>query len=79
MILYDKPFQAPSFDAVLEWDVEVLGFPPTAHLQTSTPPRAGAVPRPSQADSDTNISISQSVAEYQGRLHTNEQKWKLAE
>jgi hypothetical protein len=32
VILHDKPFQAPSFNAVLEWDVEVLGFPPTAHL-----------------------------------------------
>jgi hypothetical protein len=38
-----------------------------------------AVPRPSQADSDTSISTSQNVAEYQGRLHTNEQKQKLAE
>jgi hypothetical protein len=32
VILYDKPFQVPSFDAVLEWDVEVLGLPPTTHL-----------------------------------------------
>jgi hypothetical protein len=37
VILHDRPFQVPSFDAVLEWDVEVLGFPPTAHLQTRTP------------------------------------------
>jgi hypothetical protein len=37
VILYDKPFQAPSFDVVLEWDVEILGFPPTTHLQTRTP------------------------------------------
>jgi hypothetical protein len=37
VILHDKPFQASSFDAVLEWDVEVLGFPPMAHLQTRTP------------------------------------------
>jgi hypothetical protein len=36
MILYNKPFQVPSFDAVLEWDVEVLCLPPTAHLQTRT-------------------------------------------
>jgi hypothetical protein len=36
VILYNKPFQAPSFDAVLEWDVEVLCIPPTAHLQTRT-------------------------------------------
>jgi hypothetical protein len=38
-----------------------------------------AVPRPSQADSDPSISPSQNVAESQGRLHTNEQKQKLAE
>jgi hypothetical protein len=37
VILYDKPFQAPAFDAVLEWNVEVLGLPPMAHLQTCTP------------------------------------------
>jgi hypothetical protein len=79
VILHDKPFQAPSFDAVLEWDVEVLGFPPTAHLQTRTPHELVLSPQPSQADNDTNTSISQSVAEYQGRLRTNEQKRKLAE
>jgi hypothetical protein len=79
MILYDKPFQAPAFDVVLEWNVEVLGLPPTAHLQTCTPPRAGAALLPSQDDSDTSISTSQNVAKYQGRLHTDEQKWKLAE
>jgi hypothetical protein len=64
VILHDKPFQAPSFDVVLEWDVEVLDFPPAAHLQTSTPPQAGAAPRPFQADSDTSTSIVRSVAEY---------------
>jgi hypothetical protein len=37
VILYDKPFQALAFDAILEWNVEVLGLPPTAHLQTCTP------------------------------------------
>jgi hypothetical protein len=36
MIFYNKPLQAPSFDAVLEWDVEVFCLPPTAHLQTRT-------------------------------------------
>ena len=36
MIFYNEPLQAPSFDAVLEWDVEVLCLPPTAHLQTRT-------------------------------------------
>jgi hypothetical protein len=36
VILYNKPFQAPSFDVVLEWDVEVLCIPPTVHLQTRT-------------------------------------------
>jgi hypothetical protein len=36
MILYNKPFQTPSFDVVLKWDVEVLCLPPTAHLQTRT-------------------------------------------
>jgi hypothetical protein len=33
MILHDKPFQAPSLDAVLEGDVEVISFPSAAHLQ----------------------------------------------
>jgi hypothetical protein len=37
MILHDEPFQAPSLDAVLEWDVEVVGLPPTAHLQARAP------------------------------------------
>jgi hypothetical protein len=37
VVLHDKPLQAPSFDAVLEWDVEVVGLPPTAHLQTRAP------------------------------------------
>jgi hypothetical protein len=36
MILYNKPFQVPSFNVVLEWDVEVLCLPPMAHLQTRT-------------------------------------------
>ena len=36
MIFYNKPLQAPSFDAILEWDVKVLCLPPTAHLQTRT-------------------------------------------
>jgi hypothetical protein len=34
MILNDEPFQAPSLDAVLEWDIEILCFSPSAHLQT---------------------------------------------
>jgi hypothetical protein len=37
MILHDEPFQAPSLDDVLEWDVEVVGLPPTAHLQARAP------------------------------------------
>jgi hypothetical protein len=37
VVLHDKPFQAPSFDAILEWDVEVVGLPPMAHLQTRAP------------------------------------------
>jgi hypothetical protein len=37
VVLHDKPLQAPSFDVVLEWDVEVVGLPPTAHLQTRAP------------------------------------------
>jgi hypothetical protein len=34
MILNDEPFQVPSLDAVLEWDIEILYFSPMAHLQT---------------------------------------------
>jgi hypothetical protein len=34
MILNDEPFQAPSLDAILERDIEILCFSPTAHLQT---------------------------------------------
>jgi hypothetical protein len=34
MILHNRPLQAPSFDAVLEWDVKVLCLPPMALLQT---------------------------------------------
>jgi hypothetical protein len=37
MILHDEPFQAPSLDTVLEWDVEVVSLPPTAHLQARAP------------------------------------------
>jgi hypothetical protein len=37
MILHDEPFQAPSLDAVLEWDVEVVSLPPMAHLQARAP------------------------------------------
>jgi hypothetical protein len=37
MILHDEPFQAPSLDAILEWDVEVVSLPPTAHLQARAP------------------------------------------
>jgi hypothetical protein len=36
MIFYNKPLQAPSFDAFLEWDVKVFCLPPTVHLQTRT-------------------------------------------
>jgi hypothetical protein len=74
VILYNKPFQAPSFDAVLEWDVEVLCLPPTAHLQTRTTHELVLPPQPFQADSDTSTSTSHNVAEYQGRLRTNEKK-----
>jgi hypothetical protein len=37
MILHDEPFHAPSLDVVLEWDVEVVSLPPTAHLQARAP------------------------------------------
>jgi hypothetical protein len=37
MILYDEPFQAPSLDAVLEGDVEVISLPFAAHLQARAP------------------------------------------
>jgi hypothetical protein len=37
MILHDEPFQAPSLDAVLEWDVEVISLPSMAHLQAHAP------------------------------------------
>jgi hypothetical protein len=37
MILHDEPFQAPSLDVVLEWDVEVVSLPPTTHLQACAP------------------------------------------
>jgi hypothetical protein len=37
MILHDEPFQAPSLDAVLEWDVEVISLPSTTHLQARAP------------------------------------------
>jgi hypothetical protein len=36
MIFHNEPLQAPSFNAILEWDVELFCFPPTAHLQTRT-------------------------------------------
>jgi hypothetical protein len=37
VILNDKPLQAPSLDAVLEGDVEVISLPSAAHLQARTP------------------------------------------
>jgi hypothetical protein len=37
MILHDEPFQALPLDAILEWDVEVVSLPPTAHLQAHAP------------------------------------------
>jgi hypothetical protein len=37
MILHDEPFQAPSLDVVLEWDVKVIRLPSAAHLQARTP------------------------------------------
>jgi hypothetical protein len=37
MVLNNKPFQAPSLDTVFERNFKILSFPPTAHLQTSTP------------------------------------------
>jgi hypothetical protein len=37
MILHDEPFQAPSLDAVLKWDVEVISLPSTTHLQARAP------------------------------------------
>jgi hypothetical protein len=36
MVFHNEPLQAPSFNAILEWDVEVFCFPPAAHLQTRT-------------------------------------------
>jgi hypothetical protein len=38
MILHDKPFQAPSLDAVLEGDVEVISFPSAPPHQLVLPP-----------------------------------------
>jgi hypothetical protein len=37
MILHDEPFQAPSLNVVLEWNVEVTSLPSTAHLQAHGP------------------------------------------
>jgi hypothetical protein len=37
MIFHNTPLQAPSFDAVFEWDVKIIGFPPVAHLQARAP------------------------------------------
>jgi hypothetical protein len=36
MIFHNEPLQASSFNAILEWDIKVFCFPPTAHLQTRT-------------------------------------------
>jgi hypothetical protein len=36
MIFHNEPLQASSFNAILEWDVKIFCFPPTAHLQTRT-------------------------------------------
>jgi hypothetical protein len=79
MILHNEPFQAPSLDAVLEWDVEVISLPSTAHLQARAPHQLVLPPRPSQTDSGTNTSKGQSGAKFQERLRINEQKQKLAE
>jgi hypothetical protein len=37
VILNDKPLQAPSFNAVLEGDVEIISLPSSTHLQARTP------------------------------------------
>jgi hypothetical protein len=37
VILNDKPLQAPSFNAVLEGDVEITSLPSAAHLQARAP------------------------------------------
>jgi hypothetical protein len=37
MILHYEPFQAPSLDAVLEGDVEIISLPSAAHLQALAP------------------------------------------
>jgi hypothetical protein len=42
-------------------------------------PRAGAAPRPFQADSDISTSTSQNEAEFRDRLHTSGRRQKLAE
>ena len=34
MVLHNEPLETPSFDAILEGDVEVLCFPPVTKLQT---------------------------------------------
>jgi hypothetical protein len=36
VILHGKPLKAPSFNVVLEGDIEVFYFPPLAKLQTGT-------------------------------------------
>jgi hypothetical protein len=36
VVLYHEPLQAPSFNVVLERNVEILYFPPTTKLQTRT-------------------------------------------
>jgi hypothetical protein len=74
VILNDKPLQAPSLDAVLEGDVQVISLSSAAHLQARTPPPADVVLWPSQGDSDTNISTVQSVAGCQEKPHINGQK-----
>jgi hypothetical protein len=48
------------------------GASPDLHHQ-----RAGAAPQQSQADSDTNTSIIQNEEEFQGRPHTDVQRWKF--
>jgi hypothetical protein len=34
MIFHDEPLKTPSFNAVLEGDIEILHFPPSVELQT---------------------------------------------
>jgi hypothetical protein len=78
MIFHDEPLKTPSLNAVLDGDIEIIYFPPSAKLQTCAANKL-MLPQPSRADNDRGTSRVRNGGESQEKPRIDVRKWKLAE